>query len=536
MSDNALYIQDFTTAYIMPWQTLPTTYSVEPKLSTRASNLSDPGPKAYEFVARDLGATASIGYTVSHGAYATFCDWYRDALKFGKRWFFILLPSGAGPSWVTARFTEPYTAKPIGGRGWEVSMAIEIRKRALQVNTIPIPFILTCLSEDFNNGFSGYTILTGHQGPFALVDSPFGKAITAVPTSSADNDSTLAKQYSSSLLLRSVKLKFQLLNQGSDDAFISQVRDGLGSLVVSINPRREVTFGAGHFQLQYQGTVYDDSLVVDINTWLEVDLEIQPANSTSFFTVRDATTHEIVLVHMIDGSQTLIPVDTLAFFVDSIPNLSETQYTDIDACAKSGNEGFIDLPAWTSSIWSVPVGGSSTISAHVASGATSHGTARTGTSHTDTKRYIELTFESFTGGTAWLFGTCDGRHAKDVRLGTIESSNAFSSAFDLNAHNVKIGGSVVATIPTISAGQVLMLAVDCTTGKVWLGVNGTWTSGDPALGTSPLFTQHFFGYQLCVGVDVTTAGSDLDATCVVSAKSSTVSFAAPVGFTCWDDI
>ena len=39
-----------------------------------------------------------------------------------------------------------------------------------------------------------------------------------------------------------------------------------------------------------------------------------------------------------------------------------------------------------------------------------------------------------------------------------------------------------------NAGDILQFAYDGTSGKVWVGLNGNWLQGNPATGTSPIYT------------------------------------------------
>jgi len=61
-------------------------------------------------------------------------------------------------------------------------------------------------------------------------------------------------------------------------------------------------------------------------------------------------------------------------------------------------------------------------------------------------------------------------------------------------------GSTVATLTSFANGDVISIAFDPSTGKIWFAKNGTWmASGDPATGTSP-------NYTLPTGVDRVAGG------------------------------
>jgi hypothetical protein len=90
------------------------------------------------------------------------------------------------------------------------------------------------------------------------------------------------------------------------------------------------------------------------------------------------------------------------------------------------------------------------------------------------------------------------------------------------------GNASTATGVTYVANDVMMIAVDVDTGKVWFGKNGTWIlSGNPATGANPTFT-------LTPGTDlypmgVTAGGSQATA----RFASASWGFAAPSGFGPW---
>lgn len=73
-------------------------------------------------------------------------------------------------------------------------------------------------------------------------------------------------------------------------------------------------------------------------------------------------------------------------------------------------------------------------------------------------------------------------------------------------------------------GDVLMVAMDHATGRIWFGRNGSWFSGDPAANTSPMATAPDSGYRPSVQV------GDGDS---ITAKFTPGSwtYAAPAGFT-----
>jgi len=60
-----------------------------------------------------------------------------------------------------------------------------------------------------------------------------------------------------------------------------------------------------------------------------------------------------------------------------------------------------------------------------------------------------------------------------IRVGGTGAVGGYANSTALNSGNPYVTGAV--------AGDVIQIAVDCTTGKVWAGRNGTWfASGNPA--------------------------------------------------------
>jgi hypothetical protein len=84
-----------------------------------------------------------------------------------------------------------------------------------------------------------------------------------------------------------------------------------------------------------------------------------------------------------------------------------------------------------------------------------------------------------------------------------------------------------ATTAFTTSGQVIMLAWDPTTGKFWMGVNGTWyNSGDPAAGTNPTGTISSF-----IGLPMTPAVTTYDTSVVdLNCGQRPFAYTPPTGF------
>lgn len=86
-------------------------------------------------------------------------------------------------------------------------------------------------------------------------------------------------------------------------------------------------------------------------------------------------------------------------------------------------------------------------------------------------------------------------NSTDCYVGIALSSTALN---DFSNHHLwlpdgteyETGGTAGGAPGTYAAGDLLMFAFDGTSGKYWVGKNGTWLhSGDPAAGTTPTFTM-----------------------------------------------
>ena len=68
---------------------------------------------------------------------------------------------------------------------------------------------------------------------------------------------------------------------------------------------------------------------------------------------------------------------------------------------------------------------------------------------------------------------CDRNNQKHVRV-FVDKSQVQTTAFN--------------ALTAITTGGILMFAYDGTTGKAWVGINGSWLQGNPATGANPIYT------------------------------------------------
>lgn len=87
------------------------------------------GPREPRVRTRDPSATASVSFRFIRTHYLIFGVWWRDDLKFGSKWFELVIPSAGGFLAHTVRFVDRYVAQYDGHTFWTVNAIIEIRDR-----------------------------------------------------------------------------------------------------------------------------------------------------------------------------------------------------------------------------------------------------------------------------------------------------------------------------------------------------------------------------------------------------------------------
>ena len=149
------------------------------------------------------------------------------------------------------------------------------------------------------------------------------------------------------------------------------------------------------------------------------------------------------------------------------------------------------------------------------------------------KRYWEFVWAVNAGniGHEVIVGVCDSAFPRTHRVGLTNDSVGYDTA-----GLVLKNGAIITTIAPYVVGNVVMVAVDPSNGHTWFGVNGTWT-GDPAAGTGYSVTAPVDTLYTVVGGDNVNNGPGpfvlYQGTGNFSAATQT--YAAPAGFTAWDD-
>jgi hypothetical protein len=76
---------------------------------------------------------------------------------------------------------------------------------------------------------------------------------------------------------------------------------------------------------------------------------------------------------------------------------------------------------------------------------------------------------------------------------SVSSTGGIGAAWDSRGYLYQTGAAPSYSF-TYTTNDIVMVAFDASSGKIWFGKNGTWNSGDPAAGTSPAFTASGYSY------------------------------------------
>lgn len=132
---------------------------------------------------------------------------------------------------------------------------------------------------------------------------------------------------------------------------------------------------------------------------------------------------------------------------------------------------------------------------------------------------IGATTRAGLGGTSVGLGT--------DTLGFTVASGATDSVSYREGGWVQRGSGNAAFSTTYTTGDIIMLAYDASSGKIWVGKNGTW-DGSPEAGTGNSVT-------MTAGTALYPMVSSLDSANSMSLTiySGTLNYAAPSGFSAW---
>lgn len=138
---------------------------------------------------------------------------------------------------------------------------------------------------------------------------------------------------------------------------------------------------------------------------------------------------------------------------------------------------------------------------------------------------------STASGSYALFGVAQAGHARNTKLATVNNPGRRGWAVRTDGQKLNDSNTGTAYGAAIVTSDIVMVAVDIDSSKIWFGSNGTWfASGDPASGANAAFTN----------VDTLTVGVSPALTCVYNdnialrISAGEFDYTPPTGFSAWD--
>lgn len=153
------------------------------------------------------------------------------------------------------------------------------------------------------------------------------------------------------------------------------------------------------------------------------------------------------------------------------------------------------------------------------------------TGHASGKYYFEIAAEDTVAGSSnWMTGLSNA--AANVANYPGGSVYGLGIRNDLSFRNgfTAASGALWAS-NALTAGDTMMFAVNATSGKIWIGFNGTWrSSGDPAGGTAEAYTY----VPATIGALFPAVGAFTTGQSRFRLKTGTFNHAPPSGFSAWE--
>lgn len=105
-------------------------YQLAPEASFARTDM-DAGParQRRRFTAAPTAIDVQLVLTAAQ--FEIFEAWFERRIESGAQWFSAPIANGQGVSTVDCRFTEPWTAAPLGGGDWQVAAKWETRDRPI---------------------------------------------------------------------------------------------------------------------------------------------------------------------------------------------------------------------------------------------------------------------------------------------------------------------------------------------------------------------------------------------------------------------
>lgn len=486
-----------------------------------------PGLRQTRYLQRDRLATQQMQFVFYKlDDVQTFYAWVRDTLFEGGAWFAADWPLPQGGTGVRKFIQKPAYPTLQGVGVWTVTATCEVRGRGV----LPDDGEEICFHERFSQGMFPYGISPAFatSDPETITDicfyatrgGPYGNEIHCYPGGNpALNTPVWIDRAIIARPLQKVSVKFIMSGTGLGDSGVLRLGHRFDNQFVFI-PKRDLFVAGNNSQspvLYLSGVdlfMSDHSL--DMDVWFQFDAVLGTKGGT-YFTIRRLSTGNIEL-------QTIVLLGNYGFFVEGIEWVMDdsaegrtTVFADLSLCPTPND-------AWDPSTllpsWKAPINDLHKI---IATGRTLQ-TVRSLTRLTG-KRYVELVFDVVANMTLGGIGL-------DIHDPTILGSDLSSIGYD-SAGRVTLNGVVTTGFTTLTSGDILMIAVNQTTGQVWFGVNGVWQGGDPITGAGEQgVIQHDNPLYVLASID-TSSGPLPEITGQFDKAHFT--YSAPVGFTGWAD-
>jgi hypothetical protein len=144
--------------------------------------------------------------------------------------------------------------------------------------------------------------------------------------------------------------------------------------------------------------------------------------------------------------------------------------------------------------------------------------------------YGEIVFVS--GVMADTFLPCDLGCGTSVPPTTGSACTQPGFGYRKNGKIMYNGNQIGSAETALSDGDVVMIAINLTSGKGWVGRNGTWIlSGDPAAGTNETTTIGAGTWYL--GASLYSPGTTEQLTATLRVSAAQFSYSIPSGFSAW---
>jgi hypothetical protein len=354
--------------------------------------------------------------------------------------------------------------------------------------------VLPCFIEDFSAGLTPYTTISGNGALFTIGTGTYGATMNIA----SQNAPTVAQISRSTLVLPLGKYytgQFMITTFNTDDAGSVTFQAG-GVTTFAINPRREA---ASDPSSRPQVFLDSDSMYlgsggeIAINTWYQFDCQVVAGAGKSKIKITRISDGVVVIpLTAFPSSHTASTVDTLLFTVDKNGPTCPIQYSNVEACPTEPlyGTGQFNTTNMVSSGFTLSNGNmTGTNISPVFAFYGARISDKTGTilpTITD-KRYFEVVVQGphFVGCQAgFLLNTVDPNVVNPYNAPGAYVAVSWTHGGQPIGH-IDNATLVADSAYTTAVNDVIGIAIDGATGKIWYARNNTWlNSGNPAGGTN----------------------------------------------------